>query len=104
MEINVEEIVNKLVEVLALYSPRVIAAILIFLIGRFISKVVVGLIAKGMNKSKVDPTLTGFIKNLLYAALLTFVVIATINKLGIQTTSIVAIIGAAGLAVGLALQ
>ena len=57
-----------------------------------------------MTKSKVDVTLVGFIKNLSYVGLMTFVVIAALGKLGIQTTSFVAIIGAAGLAVGLALQ
>lgn len=57
-----------------------------------------------MTKSKVDPTLVSFVGDLLYFALLVFVVIAAINQLGVQTTSFIAVIGAAGLAVGLALQ
>jgi small conductance mechanosensitive channel len=57
-----------------------------------------------MEKRDVDPALTGFASSLLYSLLLVFVVIAAISELGIQTTSFVAILGAAGLAVGLALQ
>ena len=57
-----------------------------------------------MTKSNVDETLVSFVGNLTYVALLTFVVIAAINQLGIQTTSFIAVIGAAGLAIGLALQ
>jgi small conductance mechanosensitive channel len=57
-----------------------------------------------MEKSKVDDTLTGFVANLAYAGLLAFVIIAALNQLGIQTASFIAVIGAAGLAIGLALQ
>jgi small conductance mechanosensitive channel len=57
-----------------------------------------------MKKTKVDTTLHGFTKNLVYISLLVFVIIAAISRLGFQTTSFVAVIGAAGLAVGLALQ
>jgi small conductance mechanosensitive channel len=62
------------------------------------------IIAKLMEKSNVDKTLTKFSKNLLNGFLLVVVVMAALNKLGVQTTSVVAVIGAAGLAVGLALQ
>jgi small conductance mechanosensitive channel len=57
-----------------------------------------------MDKAKVDPTLSKFVKNLTYSLLLVFVVIAALGRLGVQTGSFIAIIGAAGLAVGLALQ
>jgi small conductance mechanosensitive channel len=57
-----------------------------------------------MQKRDVDPTLTKFVANLAYVALLTFVIIAALGMLGIQTTSFIAVLGAAGLAVGLALQ
>ncbi len=57
-----------------------------------------------MTKGKLNETLASFLKNIIYYVLLMFVIIAALNKLGIETTSFVAIIGAAGLAVGLALQ
>lgn len=57
-----------------------------------------------MTKSKVEETLISFVGNLTYIALLIFVIIAALNQLGFQTTSFIAIIGAAGLAIGLALQ
>jgi small conductance mechanosensitive channel len=57
-----------------------------------------------MEKREVDPTLTKFVTNLIYFALLTFVIVAALGMLGIQTTSFIAVLGAAGLAVGLALQ
>ena len=57
-----------------------------------------------MEARKVEPSLVGFTCSLVHAALLVFVVLAALGKLGIQTTSFVAIIGAAGLAIGLALQ
>lgn len=83
---------------------NVIAAILIFLVGRFI----VGLMAKGlrslMQRQQVDPILESFVCNLVYWAMMTFVIIAAIGQLGIKTASLIALVGAAGLAVGLALQ
>ena len=57
-----------------------------------------------MIRSKVDATLVSFVGNLIYVSLLTFVILAALAQLGIQTTSFIAVIGAAGLAVGLALQ
>jgi small conductance mechanosensitive channel len=73
-------------------------------VGRLLAKALKGLTERIMTKSKVDPTLVSFVGDLLYFALLVFVVIAAINQLGVQTTSFIAVIGAAGLAVGLALQ
>ena len=89
---------------LTTYGLRIIAAVLIFLIGRWVAKIVARLIERFMLRAKIDATLTSFVKNLAYFALLTFVIIAAVDKLGVKTTSLVAIIGAAGLAVGLALQ
>ncbi len=86
------------------YGLDIISALLIFLIGKWLCKIAANIVEKLMLKSKVDATLTTFLKNILYYALLAIMVIAVLNKLGIQTTSIVAIMGACGLAVGLALQ
>jgi small conductance mechanosensitive channel len=69
-----------------------------------VAKGVRKLVERVMTKSKVDSTLISFTANLAYIALLAFIVVAALGQLGIQTTSFIAILGAAGLAVGLALQ
>jgi small conductance mechanosensitive channel len=83
---------------------KVITALAIFLVGKFIVRLVVSAIAKVMQKQDVDKTLETFICNLVRTVLMIVVVIAAIGAIGIQTTSFIAIFGAAGLAVGLALQ
>lgn len=87
-----------------IYGLNFIKAIAIFIIGRFIVNIVASAIGRAMGKSGTDPMLTKFISNIVYALMLTFVIIAAISQLGVQTASLVAILGAAGLAVGLALQ
>jgi len=86
------------------FGIRLVTAIVIYYVGRL----AVGLITKGMRKimttQSVDPTLVSFVSNLVKMVLLTVVVIAAVGALGVQTTSFIAILGAAGLAVGLALQ
>jgi small conductance mechanosensitive channel len=83
---------------------NVVTAIAIFYLGRM----VVGLMMRGLKKTmqaqNVDVTLQTFVANLVRMVLLTFVIIAAVSALGIQTTSFIAILGAAGLAIGLALQ
>ena len=81
-----------------------LAAAVIFFIGRWIANLIANLVHKGLTKAKVDPTLNKFVKNLVYTLLMVFVIIAALKKLGVDTTSAIAIFGAAGLAVGLALQ
>ena len=83
---------------------NLIYALVIFVVGRWIAQLVTSLLEKAMVKSKIDPTLAAFTKSLTYIGLMAFVVIAALNRLGVETTSFVAIVGAAGLAVGLALQ
>ncbi|HQJ16020.1 MAG TPA: mechanosensitive ion channel [Candidatus Omnitrophota bacterium] len=86
------------------YGLRLIYAILILIIGKWIARLVTNLIEKAMITGKLDQTLASFTKSLAFIGLMAFVIIAALNKLGIETTSFIAIIGAAGLAVGLALQ
>ena len=99
-----EETLQKVYDLLMLYGVKVIAAIAIFIIGRWVAKGFRSVTKRLMDKRNVDPTITGFVGNLTYMALLVFVIIAALGQLGIQTTSFIAILGAAGLAVGLALQ
>jgi small conductance mechanosensitive channel len=93
-----------LTELVTLYGVRVIAALAIFILGRWVARILKGFVQRMMRKTEVDDTLVSFVGNLTYIALLTFVVIAALNQLGVQTTSFIAVIGAAGLAIGLALQ
>ncbi|MDX2410525.1 MAG: mechanosensitive ion channel [Woeseiaceae bacterium] len=86
------------------FAINLVTAIAIFYVGRM----VVGLLMRGLKKmmqaQDVDVTLQSFVGNLVRMVLLVFVIIAAISALGIQTTSFIAILGAAGLAIGLALQ
>lgn len=86
------------------YSLKVVAAIAIFVIGRIIAKAVAKGISKALKLRNIDDTVSSFIHNLSYGALYVVVIIAALSQLGIQTASFITIIGAAGLAVGLALQ
>lgn len=86
------------------YGVNFLKALVIFLIGKFIVNLIAKGIGKGLERSGTDPMLAKFVTNIAYALMLTFVVIASISQLGVQTASLVAILGAAGLAVGLALQ
>ena len=96
---------DNIVEIAIGYSMSFVFALLIFFIGKWISKSVVKILGKALRKvGGVDETLVKFLENIVYYALLTVVIIAALNKLGIATTSFLAILGAAGLAVGLALK
>ena len=88
----------------AFYGIKIIAAIVIFVVGRWVARALRNAIKRMMTRGNVDETLISFVGNLTYIALLAFVIIAALNQLGIQTTSFIAVIGAAGLAIGLALQ
>lgn len=86
------------------YGLKIIAAILIFIIGKWAVKKLTALSKKLMEKGKIDQTLVEFAESLIYFMLLLMVILASVNALGINTTSFVAVFAAAGLAVGLALQ
>ena len=86
------------------FGIKAATALAIFFIGKFFIKMVVGGISTVMQRQAVDKTLETFICNLVRMSLLVVVVIAAIGALGVETTSFIAIFGAAGLAVGLALQ
>lgn len=86
------------------YAMKILIALAIFFVGKFIAKRVVKIIEKLMVKSKIDQTLVSFAGNIIYGLALAFVVIAALSQLGINTTSLAAVVAAAGLAIGLALQ
>jgi small conductance mechanosensitive channel len=86
------------------YSLKIFAALAIYVIGRIIAKLIAKGILKALKIRHIDDTVASFIHNLSYGALYVFVIIAALSQLGIQTASFITVIGAAGLAIGLALQ
>ena len=99
-----EEILQKIYGYLAEYGLKILAAVLIFVIGRWLSKVISKAIEKSLLKAEVDKTVTKFVKNLTQVGILIFVIIAVLANLGVETAQFAVAIGAAGLAIGLALQ
>lgn len=91
-------------EWLTAYSINLLAAIIVLLAGRWLAKKVAELLNLFLTRSKVDATLVGFLQKITYYTLLVLVVFAAAEQLGINTTSFLTIIAAAGLAVGLALK
>ncbi len=83
---------------------RLVLAIAIFVVGRWLANLIKRLVKRIMTRAQVEPTLMVFATNILFYCIMTFVAIAALGQLGIETTSLVAAIGAAGLAIGLALQ
>ena len=86
------------------WSINITSAILILVAGLLITKILVNVLKGLLRNAKVDSMLIGFIGSLTKAALLLFVLVASLDRLGVNTTSLIAMLGAAGLAVGLALQ
>jgi len=86
------------------WGINIAMAAAIFIIGRFIARILVNIAKKLMTKAKVDNILVNFIASIISSLLLLFIVIAALDRLGVNTTSMIALIGAAGLAIGLALQ
>ncbi len=96
--------IERLNEALVNWGPSVAAALAILVVGWILAKFIRGLVRRGLRRADVDETLVGFIGNVIYMAAIALVVIATLGRLGINTASFAAVLAAAGLAIGLALQ
>jgi len=101
---DTEQILPTIYEFATTYGIKVVGAILILVIGRIVAGFVGRGVRKACLKARVDPTLTGFFARLSSIAVLLFAVLAALAKFGVQTTSFVAVLGAAGFAVGFAMQ
>ncbi|MBI9082925.1 MAG: mechanosensitive ion channel [Desulfobacterales bacterium] len=99
-----EKLLDTGLAMISAYGLKVIAALLIFFIGRWVSRRMTLLIVRLLRKKKVDETLVGFLENVFYYTLVVLVIIAAASQLGINTASLLTVVGAAGLAVGLALK
>lgn len=85
-------------------AKSLLAALAIFIIGRWVAKIAVKVARAAMSKARFDDTLISFLGNVLYGLLLAIIIISALGKLGVDTTSAAALLGGAALAIGLALQ
>ena len=107
MNLNPDQVsgyVTKFIDVLVDYSPKLISAFIILFVGIYAIRLINRIITKVMVQRNLDPTLTKFLSDILIWALRILLFVTFISKLGIETSSFVAILGAMGLAVGLSLQ
>ena len=102
---NATEIIDQIIELVTIYGLKVIGAIVILIIGFWLSKKIRGWVVKGLEKSgKSEPTLNQFLGSLVYYIAILITIVAVLGQFGIETTSFIAVLGALGLAIGLALQ
>jgi small conductance mechanosensitive channel len=101
---NLQGLIEQAPELVVTYGLKTVLALVIFFIGKYFAGVAKNVTIKVLTKRKVDQTVVSFVANLAWALVFVFAVIATLGQIGVQTASLVAVIGAAGLAIGLALQ
>ncbi len=101
---NVDDLMNQGTEIALQYGPKLIAAIAVWIIGGWIIKAIISGFSKMMDKGKTDASLKPFLKSIVGMLLKVMLVISVLGMLGIEMTSFIAILGAAGLAVGMALS
>jgi small conductance mechanosensitive channel len=101
---NFDKIIETLTHWATTYSVKLIAAILIFFIGKWLALKISKLITRLLEKNRIDTTLVNFLESIIYYILLIIVIIAAAGKLGVNTASFLTIVGAAGLAIALALK
>jgi len=103
-QIDLEAILGQLVNIVSAWGLNIIGAIALLIVGRFVARWARRLIRRLMQRGEADATLVPFVAGLAYYLILAFVAVAVLGMVGVQTASMVAVLGAAGLAVGLALQ
>jgi small conductance mechanosensitive channel len=101
---TIQNLVQQGVTLLSTHGLNILVALLVFVVGKKIAKTIANLTEKLLHKSEVEETLTIFLRTVVYYSLVTAVVIAALGQTGINITSFLAVLGAAGLAVGLALK
>jgi small conductance mechanosensitive channel len=101
---NIDKLLSQAQSLSMEFGLKIVTALAIFIIGKWIARKLGSAVTKLLEKGSGDPMLVRFVGNIVYFALLTFVILAAIAQMGVETTSFVAALGAAGFAVGLALQ
>lgn len=95
---------DEFVPMLTEWAFKLILALVIFIIGRWVAKIITKAFRRAIHRPNIDDTLEDFLGNILYAILMVAVILASVDTLGVNITSLLAIVGAAGLAIGLALK
>jgi small conductance mechanosensitive channel len=103
-EEKIQQIMDTVIPLITTYGLRIVGAVLILVIGRIIAGILGRLVERMMIRGKVDVSLRGFFVSLVKIMVLAFAVVASLAKFGVETTSFVALLGAAGFAIGFALQ
>lgn len=103
-KIDLEKLMTDGSSMVVEYAPKILGAILIYIVGFWLTKRITRFVQTQMSNRSDDPTLSNFLGSLISILLKTVVILAALGMLGIETTSFLAILGAAGLAIGLALQ
>jgi len=103
-DINTDEVLTQISTLSMEYGPKILGALAVWIIGGWVIKALISGIGKVMDKSNVDTMLQPFLKSLIGSLLKVMLVISVLGMLGIEMTSFIAILGAAGLAVGMALS
>lgn len=104
MQAGTENLASTIVNTISTWGLRVVGAVLVLAVGWTVARWVRRLVRHGLERARSEPVLSGFVSAAAYYAVLAFVVVAVLHLFGIQTTSLVAALGAAGFAVGLAFQ
>jgi small conductance mechanosensitive channel len=104
MDVSVEETLNSALGLLSTWGLQVVGAIVVLILGRWIARMIRRGVVRALERAKTDESLVPFVSGIAYYLALTVVLIAVLSLFGIETTSLVAVLGAAGLAVGLAMQ
>lgn len=102
--LNPEFITSMQTEYVVPWAINIVSALAVFMIGRLAIRIISGIIEKVLRKSKMDNMLVNFVLSIISALMLLFVLVASLDQLGVDTSSLIAIVGAAGLAIGLSLQ
>ncbi len=102
--VHIPEIMTRVGELVVVYGLKIISAIIFLVVGYIVAKVIAKWFSTLLSRQRFDATLISFFSNVIYYAILVFAVVAALARIGVETTSIIATIGAAGLAIALALR
>jgi len=101
---DVNELIDKGTALAYQFGVQVLTGIVILIVGMWLARRITNIVKGILSRREIDPTITQFLANLCYGILIAFVIIAVLSQVGVQTASLIAVLGAAGLAVGFALQ
>ena len=104
MDANALELFQPIINLMSTWGLQVVGAIVLLILGRWVAGVLHRSARRGLERSKLDASLIPFLASIVYYLTLAVVLIAVLNLFGIETTSLIAVLGAAGLAIGLAMQ